>query len=374
MPSRSAVLFLTLALRLPAQTPAGAPKPELDVVIFKTGERLVGHLLRAHGSVVTFKSEALGEVNLAWGAIQELHSSQTFAVLDKGIELNRRSNTGKVPQGKISMADQKLTVTPASGPPQTIPVADAAHLIDVPSFENIVLHNPGFFDGWKGALAAGASLVEATQASRTLTTSVNFVRAIPTENWMAPRDRTIFDFSSAYGLITEPNTSTIKTNIIHTDLERDEYFAASNVFAFGRAAFDHNYSQGLDLQQSYGGGIGWTVIKRPNTTLDLKASVSYTRQNFTVPSSDHNLIGSVFSENYAHKFARGIQFLQGITMIPAWNEAHAWAAAANASLNVPVYKRLGVTVAISDYFLNDPPPGFKKNSFQFTTGLSYNLR
>ena len=40
---------------------------------------------------------------------------------------------------------------------------------------------------------------------------------------------------------------------------------------------------------------------------------------------------------------------------------------------MPVYKRLSFTVGTIDTFLNDPPPGFKKNSFQFTTGVTYAL-
>jgi hypothetical protein len=41
---------------------------------------------------------------------------------------------------------------------------------------------------------------------------------------------------------------------------------------------------------------------------------------------------------------------------------------------MPVYKRLSLAITALDTFLNDPPPGFKKNSFQFTTGLTYTLR
>ena len=42
----------------------------------------------------------------------------------------------------------------------------------------------------------------------------------------------------------------MKTSIYHADAERDEYFSPA-VFAFGQAQYDHNFSQGLDLQQTY---------------------------------------------------------------------------------------------------------------------------
>src|ERR1035438_2699141 len=256
MSARCALLVLPLCLCVRAQTQAPVAKPEPDVLIFTNGEKLVGHLVNAHGGTVTFKSESLGEVSVDWKKIQELHSAQTFVVLNKTIKLNRKSDTSKVPQGTVAMADQKLTVTPATGTPETIPLADTAHLIDRPAFEQVVLHSPGFFDAWKGAVTAGASLVEATQTSRAFTGGLNLVRAIPTENWMAARDRTAFNLSVSDGVVTQPGNPTIKTEIVHADLERDEYFPASNFFGCGRAAFDHNYSQGLDLQQNFGGGLG----------------------------------------------------------------------------------------------------------------------
>ena len=41
---------------------------------------------------------------------------------------------------------------------------------------------------------------------------------------------------------------------------------------------------------------------------------------------------------------------------------------------MPFYKRLNLTAGTIDTFLNDPPPGFKKNSFQFSTGVTYTLK
>ena len=73
-------------------------------------------------------------------------------------------------------------------------------------------------------------------------------------------------------------TST-KTAIYHADAERDEYFSP-RFFALGQTAFDHNFSQDLDLQQIYGGGIGWTALKTPKQELDLKATMQYEKQQF----------------------------------------------------------------------------------------------
>jgi hypothetical protein len=172
--------------------------------------------------------------------------------------------------------------------------------------------------------------------------------------------------------VTQPNTPTVKTNILHAGIQQDEYFSPS-LFGFGQALFDHNYSQGLTLQQTYAVGVGWTAISTSATSLDLKGGMSYVRQQFTTgPSQD--LIGSIFSESYTHHFHRGWTLAQQLSITPAWNNTDAWAANGSVLFTMPLYKRFNFTTGIIDAYLNDPPSGFKKNSFQFTTGITYTLK
>ena len=58
---------------------------------------------------------------------------------------------------------------------------------------------------------------------------------------------------------------------------------------------------------------------------------------------------------------------------PAWNHDQAYSTYASVGLVFPVYKRFGFDVNAIDSFLNDPPPGFKTNSVQFTMGIAYTL-
>jgi hypothetical protein len=137
--------------------------------------------------------------------------------------------------------------------------------------------------------------------------------------------------------------------------------------------FDHNFSQGLDLQQTYVGGLGWSVFKRPNEGLDLKGGLSFIRQQFSDATSPNNLASSVFDEKYLRKFFHGTTFAQEASVSPAWNQSRALSAFGSATLALPVYKRFSFSVGVTYNFLNDPPPGFKKSSTQFTTGLTYVL-
>jgi hypothetical protein len=368
-------LILIAVFALQAQTP---PKPEPDTLILADGEKLIGHLVRSTGATVRFKSDVLGEVSIDWTKVKELHSAQKFAVLTREAAAVQEKVRGKggppagVLEGNITVVDAKIDVATATGN-TTVPIADAADVLDVAAYEKAFTRRPGFFSDWNGAITAGGSIVEATQTSETFNESISLVRAIPAEDWLARRNRTAFDFSSSYGEQTQPGTPSIKTSIYHADAERDEYVSKA-IFAFGQAQFDHNFSQGLNLQQTYVGGIGWSVFHRDNEGLDLKGGISFIEQQFAGATKTQNLASSVFDEKYMRKVFKGAIFTQEFSVSPSWTNSKALSALGNARLTLPVYKRLAVTIGAIDTFLNDPPPAFKRNSFQATAGLTYSLR
>jgi hypothetical protein len=360
------VAMLLLPRWAAAQAPPSGAKPQPDVLILSDDERLVGHLIGSNGTSVTFKSDVLGNVTVDWSKIKQLETQGQYAVLPKEVELRPHENVSNIPQGRVTVSDQKITITPEGGAaPQTVSPADTGRVLEEASFLKQV--SPPlipFYQDWTGTVTGGVSIIQGTQESQTLTGAVSLVRAIPVDTDFPPRNRTTFDFSGSDGHLTQPGTPSIRTDILHADAERDQYLNDSRVFAFGALAYDHNFAQGLTLAQNYGGGIGWTIIRTPDQTLDIKGSAEYIRQDFRVSEADHNL----------RKFKGGVSFTEQFTVTPAWNILRAWMGTANAAINFPVYKQITFTMSVLDTFLDDPPPGFRKNSFQATTGLTYSLK
>jgi hypothetical protein len=356
-----------------AQAGGGAPKPGPDVIIFTDGEKIIGHLERANDSSVVFKSDMVGEITIDWSKIQELRSPEKFAVVPKGVTLRNSKDLGNAAQGTVVVTDQKVQLnTGGQTAPQTIPVSNIAAVVPAPAFER-VFQNRGFFEGWKGGATGGISLTEATQKNQTYTAALNIVRAVPSENWLDVRNRTIFDLNEAYGKLSQPGSPAVKTSLFHLDAEQDHY-VSPRLFVFGQAAFDHSFSQGLDLQQTYGGGLGFVVFKQVNQELDVKASADYIDQQFAASNLNKKLFGTIFGETYVRKFARGILLNEQGSITPTWNDTSAYSAFVSAGLTFPVYRHFGLTLGTLDNFLNDPPPGFKKNSFQFTAGATYSFQ
>jgi hypothetical protein len=368
------ILCATLSITARAQSEKAEPQTGPDVLILANGDKLTGQIENTTGPAVVFKSDMAGEVTVEWSKVKEIQTGRQFAVVPKNVRLKRHADTSSIPQGGVQLADKNVQVKPMKGgTAQSVPVANVAHIIDETTFQRAINDHVGFTKDWVGTVSLGTTLVEATQKNNTISGSVALVRAEPSEDWLAPESRTSFDFSAAYGKLTQPDTPTIKTDLWHLDLEQDK-FLTSRLFVFGALAYDHNFSQGLDLQQTYGGGLGFTVIKDAVQEFDVKASVNYIKQQFAIASENQNLIGSQFGEDYTRKLIHGIVFTESGTYTPAWNNTNAYSATAQAGLVFPIYKGFSFAIGSLDTFLNNPPTGFKKNSFQFTTALGYAIK
>ena len=374
--------LLASALPLLAQAPAAAA-PAPDVIVFSNGDQLTGKLLREVGGSVTFHSDIAGDISVSWDKIKSIKTSQKFAVIEQGQHVSRKTPDADVAQGPVQVEDDQVKVTtPASSTSKDIPTKNAQYMIDTDTYHKEVKSSPGFLGGWSGSITAGATLVEATQNSRSFTGGATLVQSVPSVTWLDPRSRSTFDFTGAYGSITQPGTAGTKTNIIHFDAEHDWYFTPRFYFLVD-AAFDHDYSQGMELQQLYGAGMGYTVIKSPKQELDVKFDIHYEKQKYFVTpgifpppplTPSKNLVGADFGDTYMLKLPRGLVFNQTATVTPAFNQTNAYSAIATAGLTFPVYKQLGFSVGTLDDFLNDPAIGSKKNSFQFTAGVTYTLK
>ena len=194
------------------------------MLVLSNGDTLHGKLVKVDGGKLTFHSEALGDVDVSWDHIKEVHSTDQFGVLQKGVKLSHKKDAAaQIPTGSVDVADQAITLHAANAAPAPIPVANAAYVMDAATIQK-QFHEPSFLVGWNGAATAGATLVQATQNQYTVSGALSLVRLVPTVNWLDPRNRTMFDFLGSYGKITEPGVPTTKSSIFHIDGERDQYF------------------------------------------------------------------------------------------------------------------------------------------------------
>jgi hypothetical protein len=378
--------------------PAAKKEPEIkEELTLKNGDRLTGELLNSTGTEIKFKTELAGEVTVKWENVKELKSKRDFAVVPKDL-LDAR-DSAKVPQGAIKIGEKGIVVSPISttkpeisaAPPgpeakpgttreaaaKEIPTSKIAAVVDDAMYQKEINKKIGFRSGWDGHITTGTSMIFSTQNTSLYQVDTALKRSIPTVSWLDPKLRSTIDFSLSAGKTTQPGTETTITNIFHLGGERDEYFSPRGYY-LQVFSLDHNYAQGLVLQQKYGGGIGATLFKKKESELDITADLHYESQQFQAnPSIDVealelHLVASTLTEDYTRKWGK-LQFSEKLLADVAWNNASAFSASGTSSVRLPVYKRLAFSVSTIDNFLNNPQIGFKKNSFQFITGFALNL-
>jgi hypothetical protein len=399
-------LLLLTALSALAQTaakkpvePAAKKEPEIkEELTLTNGDRLTGELLNSTGTEIKFKTELAGEVTVKWENVKKLKSKRDFAVVPK--DLKDARDSAKVTQGAIKIGEKGIVVSPVSttkpettaAPPgseakpgatkeaaaaKEIPTSKIASVVDDATYQKEINKKIGFRSGWDGHITTGTSMIYSTQNTSLYQVDTALKRSIPTVSWLNPKLRTTVDFTLSAGKTTQPGTETTITNIFHVGGERDEYFSPRGYY-LQVLSEDHNYSQGLVLQQKYGGGIGATLFKKKDAQLDITTDLHYENQQFKAnPSADVeeltlHLIASTLTEVYTRKWGK-LQFNEKLLADITWNNASAFSASGTSSLRLPVYKKLAFSLSTIDNFLNNPQIGYKKNSFQFITGFALNL-
>lgn len=401
-----ALIFVVLSIHSPlAQTSAKAPskteakaakpkEPEIkETLILKNGDTLTGQFLSSTGTEIKFKTELAGEVTVELKNIQELKSKREFAVVPKDVKNSR--NTALVPQGAIKLGEKEVEVSPPAknetqetsetakvvtpGAPVTtakrIPATQIAYIVDDDTYLKEVHRKIKWRDGWDGHIDTGSTTIFATQNSYLFMVNTALQRNVPNVPWLDPKLRTTLDFTWSIGQTTQPGVAETKTNVYHIGAERDEYYSRRGYY-LQTLSFDHDFSQGLILQQIYGAGVGITVTKTERREFDLTADLHYEKQKFNatadVSELNRNLFGSTLSEAFTQKWGK-INFDEKALANVAYNDASAFSASANGGVHMPIYKKLGFSINIIDTFLNDPQVGYKKNSFQFSTGVAFTL-
>ncbi len=336
---------------------------------------MTGTLEKADGKSIVFKSAMAGEITVPWSNIKTLRSSQTFAVLKPKQKLTRKDALTAAPEGALSAetTEKKVEVSIASPSlTTTLPLSDVDQVIPTAEFAKAL--QPIHWDqGWAGTASGGVSLVRSTQDSTTFNGAIALTRALPAVAWLPAGSRTSLGYTQSYGTTSQAGTPTVKTNIFHAGIEQDQYFSPK-LFVLADAAFDHNFSSNLDLQQAYGGGIGYNVLKTTRQQLDLKVDVHYEKQSFFDPTSTDNIIGSTLSETYLRNLPKKIVFTEFGSYTPAWNHTSEYSAHVNGSLGFPLYKGLGFGISAIDDYLNDAPVGSNKNSSQFNMNVTYTIK
>ena len=144
----------------------------------------------------------------------------------------------------------------------------------------------------------------------------------------------------------------------------------------------HDVLQHLSLQSIYTLGLGFHVLAKPNTTLNLLGGLNYTRETYgseaVVPGVPpgtrltRDLAAATVGDDFVRRFGPSVTLNEHFEFYPDFSDPGQYRFALDSSAATKVRKWVAWQITVSDRFVSDPPAlGTKRNDFILSTGLNF---
>ena len=358
-----AALFAALIATL-----LGACTARADTIVMENGDRLSGTIVSSDGKQLTLKADyagtitvngsdvAQGTITVQWSAVRQVISSEPLYVA---------TPQGPTVSGMVTTDAGDLVVTPQTGAPQRIALANAAAVRSQAAetaYER-TLH-PGILEQWQTTAALGFALARGNSRTTNLNLAFNAGRT------------TLHDKLTAYatsvyassGLTVAPGvTAGVTANQI-TGGSLYQHDLRDDAFAYGSADFVYNELQFLNLRSILGLGAGYHVIRQPKTAFDLFAGGNYTRESYStgiLRNAAAATVGDTFTRQW-----NTTTLNEMFEFYPQIGPAGPYRFALNMTLATKIRAWFGWQSTVGDIYISDPIPGTVANDFIFSTGFN----
>ena len=160
---------------------------------------------------------------------------------------------------------------------------------------------------WHGSASLGAAFASGNTSSRALAGSVDAARA------------TAADKLSLYGVANYASNKASGKSVTTSNLlragTRYDYNLSDRLFAFGGAEAETNKAGGLQQRWGLNGGLGYKLVRTPETTWDVFGGLGYEDVEYTSGLSQDGL-AFVLGEESAHKLSTTTTAKQRLVFYP----------------------------------------------------------
>lgn len=351
-------LLIPMALALTARA---------DTVTLANGDHLTGTIVKSDGKQLTLKTDYAGcadnpaagcVITLQWPAIRQITSTGPLYVV---------TPQGATVGGAVTTEGTDLVVTPSTGAPQRVPLANATTLrspAEETTYERSL--HPGLLESWQTNSSLGFALARGNSRTTNLAVGFNATRA-------TLHDKVTAYMNSIYassGLVVAPGvTAGVTANDIRGGaMYQHDIF--NRAFAYGSGDFEHNALQFLDLRSIWGAGAGYHVIKEMETTFDVFAGGNYTRESYAT-GIRRNVGALTIGDLFRHQFGKNTTINQTLDIYPDLSHVGEYRIALDISLATKINPWLAWQSTVSDRYISDPIPETVANDFIFSTGFNF---
>jgi putative salt-induced outer membrane protein YdiY len=319
---------------------AGVASAAKDVVITKSGDRLVGEIKRVEKDVLVLGTDySDADFKIKWDQVASIESDRQFLV---------ETFDGKRVTGSLKPG------------PDTKPVVQIADTsVEFPQVAAMQPIERTFWSRFTAGLDFGYSMTRANSAKQlSLGTNLSY------------RDEQHVDvlFANVFRSSQENAPETQRWDL-GNDFRR---FLGTRWYVNTTQDFLHSEEQGLDLRTTIGGGGGRYLVRSPSQYLALGGGLAWTNENYTDPSlpnkdSAEAYLGTEFMTEKL-KFADVITrftYYPSLTISDRYRLTYRF----DVDFNLPGdwYLRFG----LFDNYDSQPPEGFSRNDYGWSNGFGF---
>ena len=224
---------------------------------------------------------------------------------------------------------------------------------------------------WRGVGGAAASFSSGNARNSTVNINLDAARITATDKW-SMYGQALF----AQSKDKDDNTNTT-ANLWRAGTRYDHNLNA-NVFAFGGLDLERDQLKHLNLRAGINGGLGYHLIKTPDTTWDIFGGLGYKVDRYSAPGLriDGDLRRTsttpelIFGEESTHKLTDTTSFKQRLVVFPNLRDTGEFRAIFDAGLSVAMNKTMNLTVGFQNRYDSLAQSPAKQNDTLFLAGVN----
>ena len=346
MKSKILHCFLLLLFALPLSA-----RDKSDVLVMRNGDRLTCEIKSLESGALSISLDyAAGTVSINWGKVDHVESKQLFLV--------------KTQDGLVYSGGLATPATPGARPTKIEILEESNSKVTLEKTQVIHLEETdlSFWRRFNGQLGLSSIYNKGNQSAQY---GLAADAIYPRERWSAG-----LYYNSSY------SSSTGSTSVTRNETQAtaQRLLPWNNWYYAGLADFLQSSEQGIQLQSTFGGGIGRYFKNTNNAVISVYSGLAW--QNITyhehlVPTASEQ-VTSALVVGKINLFRFDKTNLDVVAMVlPALSEPGRVHTNLNASYYIKLWRKFTWNISFYGNWDNQPPPGFSSSDYGTSSGITY---
>jgi Protein of unknown function, DUF481 len=340
---------LLIVAALLAVSPLHA-REKSDVIVMKNGDKITCEVKNLSSNTLYVSVDyILNTISVDWTKVDHIDSKQLFLV---------KTQAGIIYKGALSTPE-----SPDQRPLQieVIEAPDSKIVLERKKVTDLNETSTDFWQRWNTQVGSGYSYTKGNQASQfNLNSSIGYVE----ERWSA---------GAAYNSNLTANTGASTSSRNQLTLAAQKLLRWNHWYYTAIASFLQSSVQGIQLQDTFGGGVGRNILNNGGTFFTVYGGFAWQQINYKqsiYPAQTQQVTTGLLGTQFRlFRFSKTTLTLSA-NLLPAVSDPGRVQLNLNTSYYVKLWGQLNWNFTLYGNWDNRPPPGFATSDYGASSGLS----